>query len=472
MEVTGWTEDELTLHLPNWMPGYYQMMDYYKGVKNFKVLSEQSVDDTQPATWILTNVQGKTITLSYDVHTDRKFVANSYVDNDRAYIVPVNSFLYIDGKPRVSIELTIEKSNDWSDIATGLQLIFENDKQAVFTSDDLDFFLDAPLLMGNLTKLSNFNIDDISHRFWGFNMGKFDENKLIGDLHAIVKEATELIGHIPYKEYTFIGIGPGRGGIEHLNSTTVSFEGSQLDSRNNYIQMVDFLSHEYFHHYNVKRIRPFELGPFDYQNGSKTTQLWISEGLTSYYASLMVKRAGVSTTDEFLKGISEVITQFENGPGKRYQSLIESSFETWHEGPFGKSGQDPNKSISYYVKGPIVGLLMDFGIRQATNNEKSLDDVMRVLYHKYYLGLDRGFTDAEFREVCTAISGVTLTELFQYVYTAKPLDYDTFLGYAGLQIIKSEVNGDEKPTTMYSVVPIENPTADQKAILNSWLGEN
>src|SRR5690606_10362824 len=232
---------------------------------------------------------------------------------------------------------------------------------------------------GTLDKLPEFTIQGIPHRFWGHAMGEFDGQRLMDDIKASSLVATDLLGHIPYKGDIFIGIGPGRGGIEHLNSSTVRFSGEGLESRQAYLAMMEFLAHEYFHHYNVKRIRPFELGPFDYQNGSRTTQLWISEGLTSYYAALMVRRAGISTPEEFLSGLAAGMAQFENSPGKAHQSLIESSFETWQEGPFGKSGKDPDKSISYYVKGPIVGLLMDFAIRHATDNQKSLDDVMRLL---------------------------------------------------------------------------------------------
>lgn len=479
LELRNWPTDMVDLRLPNWMPGYYQMMDYYKGVRNFEVLSGQALDDSKPMTWTLSGVKGQKIQVAYDIFTDRTFVANSYVDADRAYIIPVNSFLYVDGYMNVPITVTVKKSNGWSDVATGLELVSENAQEAVFKSTDFDSFLDSPLLMGNLKKLPDFEVNGINHRFWGYKMGEFDEGKLVKDLQSAIQVASGIIDHIPYNEYTFIGIGPGRGGIEHLNSSTVSFNGDQLQSPQGYLGMINFLSHEYFHHYNVKRIRPFELGPFDYQNGSKTTQLWISEGLTSYYARIMVRRAGISSESDFLKGVASGITQFENNPGKEYQSLIESSFETWHEGPFGKSGKDPNKSISYYVKGPVVGLLMDFGIREATNNEKSLDDVMRELYHKYYLGLGRGFTDAEFRTVCTDMAGTPLTELFQYIYTPKPLDYDTYLGYAGLKLVKEQQtrsfkdrdgNPIEKSMDAYSLVPIENPSASQKAILDSWIG--
>ncbi|KAB5489495.1 M61 family metallopeptidase [Flagellimonas hadalis] len=479
--ILNWPTDTITLHLPNWMPGYYQMMDYYKGLKNFKVLSGQSFDESRPATWVLTGVKGKAVQLEYDMYTDRTFVANSYVDEDRAYIIPVNSFLYAEGHLKMPITVTVEKSNGWTDVVTGLELVEENAQKAVFRSNHFDDFLDSPLLMGNLKKLPDFQVGGTNHRFWGYNAGEFDEKKLMDDLKSVIEVASGIIGHIPYEEYTFIGIGPGRGGIEHLNSSTVSFDGGQMGSPQAYQRMVNFLSHEYFHHYNVKRIRPFELGPFDYQNGSKTTQLWISEGLTSYYAGIMVRRAGIYSEADFLQEIAAGITQFENNPGKDFQSLIESSFETWHEGPFGTSGKDPNKSISYYVKGPIVGLLMDFGIRQATNNEKSLDDVMRHMYHEYYLKKGRGFTDAEFRNACTFIAGTPLTELFQYVYTPNPLDYDTYLGYAGLELEKKQetrtIRGrdgesTEKVMDVYSLVPVNNPNASQKAILDSWMGKN
>ena len=478
MEIKDWPLDALSLYLPNWMPGYYQMMDYYKGIKNFKLLSGQVLDSSQKAHWKVHRIGKESVRLAYEVVTDRNFVANSYVDPGRAYIVPVNSFLYVEGQGELPIRLTVEKSHGWTEVATGLERISEDAKKAVFVADGLDVFMDSPLLMGKLEKLPEFTIEGIPHRFWGYAMGEFDGQKLMDDLKSAIQVATDLIGHIPYKGYIFIGIGPGRGGIEHLNSSTVGFSGEGLESPEAYLRMMEFLAHEYFHHYNVKRIRPFELSPFDYQNGSRTTQLWISEGLTSYYASLMVRRAGISTPKEFLAGLAAGITAFENNPGKVHQSLIESSFETWQEGPFGKSGKDPDKSISYYVKGPIVGLLMDFGIRHATDNQKSLDDVMRLLYHKYYLGMGRGFTDAEFRTACTEIAGDSLTELFQYVYTPKPLDYGTYLGHAGLKLSKEQRTETrdrdgkpvEKAVEVYSLAPVENPSASQKAMLDSWMG--
>lgn len=466
LEVSGWPKDTLVLQMSRWMPGYYQMMDYFKDLQHLKVVSGQPMEDLDISSWRFTDAQ-KPLKLEYDVLTHRQFVAISYVDGEHAYLIPENTFFYPEGLPKANIKVHLRKPKGWSDVATGLDLLEENNDEAVFGTDDFDILFDSPLLMGQLTKLTDFAVGGKPHRFWGYKMGSFDQKQLMGDLQKMIQESTDLIGDIPYNQYTFMGIGPGRGGIEHLNSTTVSFEGKGLQDRDTYLRMMDFLAHEYFHHYNVKRIRPFELGPFDYQNGSKTTQLWISEGLTSYFANLMVRRAGICTEEEFFNAISKGITAHENNPGKAYQSLIESSFETWQDGPNGKSGSNPERSISYYVKGPIVGMLFDFGIRHATGNQRSLDDVMRYLYREYYQKQQRGFTDAEFRAACEAVAGTSLQTLFEYVYTATPMDYDTYLGYAGLELQKTK---DDEGKDRYVLVRAPQPTAEQKAILTAWLG--
>jgi len=256
----------------------------------------------------------------------------------------------------------------------------------------------------------------------------------MNDLKKIVETATTLIGDIPYTHYTFIGIGPGAGGIEHLNSTTVSFNGTNLNEPQSRLKTYFFLAHEYFHHYNVKRIRPIELGPFDYDNGSRTKMLWVSEGLSVYYEEMMVKRAGLCNEDELFNAFRSNILAYEGKPGRLYQSLTQASYETWSDGPFGRTGDDLNKTISYYDKGPVVGMLLDFKIRHETKNKKSLDDVMRTLYKEFYQQKKRGFTEDEFRQVCERIAGTSLADVFDYVSTTKEVDYNKYLRYAGLDI--------------------------------------
>ena len=298
-------------------------------------------------------------------------------------------------------------------------------------------------------------------------MGAFDRQLFMDNLKKVVESAVALMGDIPYKQYTFIGIGPGRGGIEHLNNTTVTFTGEGLETPEGMAGTMGFLGHEYFHNYNVKRVRPFELGPFDYDRGNKTYLLWVSEGLSVYYEYLVLERAGLMNERQLLDRFAQDITTLENNPGRKHQSLAQASYETWSDGPFGKQGADAGKSISYYVKGPVVGLLLDFAIRHATENSKSLDDVIRYLYNHYYKKLGRGFTDAEFQRSCEEIAGTSLVKFFEYIYTTKDLNYDKYLSYAGLEL--KEYAGTDKGARKFMLRRKADVTPAQEAVLQDWL---
>jgi len=206
--------------------------------------------------------------------------------------------------------------------------------------------------------------------------------------------------------------------------------------------MYTFLAHEYFHHYNVKRIRPVELGPFDYDKENRTNMLWVSEGITVYYDILIARRAGLLTDEDLFKGFHGRLLGFENKPGRLYQSATQASYNTWSDGPFGRSDDEVNKTVSVYDKGAILGLMLDFKIRHETQNKKSLDDVMRTLYKDYYLKKKRGFTENEFQTTCEKIAGTKLTELFEYASTVKIPDYKKYFSYGGLDI---DINPKQVP---------------------------
>jgi predicted metalloprotease with PDZ domain len=233
-------------------------------------------------------------------------------------------------------------------------------------------------------------------------------------------------------------------------------------------RMLSFLAHEYFHHYNVKRIRPLELGPFDYDKGNRTNLLWVSEGFTVYYESHILKRAGLIDALTFVSHFEAELNTLENDPGRLHQSLSQASYSTWEEGPFGGRGSGPAKAISVYNKGAVVALLLDLEIRHATKNRKSLDDVMRTLYRTYYKEEQRGFTDAEFQNICEQIAGRSLTDLFEYVYTTKEIDYAAYLSHAGLGVDK-QVNGANGNPQILKIKHLSDPDSLQSEILSSWL---
>ena len=471
LHASGLNQDTLLFKMANWMPGYYQLMDYAKDVENISVRDENgkniSINKTNRNTWCITGIRNKPFVLSYDVKTDKQFVANSFLDSTHAYIVPANNFLYFDGLLNSPVSVKVIKNREWSKIATSLEMVVGRSDE--FVAPDFDILFDSPILIGNLEELPSFKVNGIEHRFIGYKIGSFDKKLFIDNLKKIVEAAVATIGDIPYKQYTFIAIGPGRGGIEHLNNTTISFDGNEIKTKEDINRTMNFIGHEYFHHYNVKRIRPFELGPFNYDKENKTNLLWVSEGLTVYYEYMIAKRAGLADEKTLFADFEGNINNVENSPGRLYQSLTQSSYNTWNDGPFGPQGEEKNKTMSYYEKGPVVGLLLDFAIRNATQNKKSLDDVMRLVYWQYYKKLQRGFTDAEFQEACESVAGIPLTQVFEYVYTTKELDYNKYLKYAGLKLTSQAKTADnnKKPGRLI-ISRMEKLDSLQLAILKSW----
>ena len=432
----GIKKEFIDFKMPAWTPGYYQKMDFAKNLERLRATDGTGKDlkweKTNDNTWRVSSNNSNIVNLSYEIKTVRPFVATAYVDETRAYILPAAVFLHIDKTINHPVQVIVAPDRKWNRVATGLDSM--PGKKFTYSAPDFDILYDSPILVGNLEELTPFKVRGITHRFIGLKLGDFDREQFILDLQKVVEASVNIIGHIPYKNYTFIAIGSGPGGIEHLNNTTFGFSGNNFKNRDSYIRTLHFLAHEYFHHYNVKRIRPIELGPFDYDKGSRTKMLWVSEGLSVYYEYLVVKRAGITTDTELFNAFRGNMVAFENKPGRLYQTLEQASYETWSDGPFGRTGDEVNKTISYYDKGPAVGLLFDLKIRQATNNKKSLDDVMRFLYKEYYQKKKRGFTEEELKNAFESVAGVSLAREFDYITTTKELDYPTYFNYAGLEI--------------------------------------
>jgi predicted metalloprotease with PDZ domain len=293
-------------------------------------------------------------------------------------------------------------------------------------------------MFGNFEQL-HFDVKGVPHTIVLERIpASIDRNKIAADFKTIVTTATELMGDIPYQHYTFLCIGTGAGGVEHLTSAAMLSNGESLTSPQGYRGWLGFASHEYFHTFNVKRIRPIALGPFDYDRENYTDMLWVSEGFTSYFSALILERAGLTTRDQYLDSLSNGMARLENGSAHLFQSAAQSSIDTWTSGGRGGGSGDENAvntTISYYSKGSALGPVLDFAIRNAANNQKSLDTVMRTLYKEFYQEKKRGFTDEEFREVCERTAGTSLAEFFDdYVYSTKEVNFAKYFGYAGLKL--------------------------------------
>jgi predicted metalloprotease with PDZ domain len=428
----GLSGDAQDFKMPVWMPGYYRIMDYSKDVVNF-----QAADGAgHPVPWIKINKNtwrvktagAAQIVVSYDVYAFTRFVGNNSLDDRRGYFVGPAMYVYVPGMIDRPATVRFRLPQGWSSVANGLDPV-DGDPN-LFSAADFDLLYDCPTLLGHQEHFQ-FEVKGVPHSIAAEDVPEsIDRAKIAADLKKIVEAATTMMGDIPYRHYTFLLMGRGVGGVEHLTSAAMLFDGTSLTSPDGYRRWLSFAAHEYFHTYNVKRIRPIALGPFDYDRENFTSMLWESEGFTSYYQDLLVRRAGLMTDEQYFATLTNNISTYENSPGHLFQSAAQSSVDTWIRGD-----NPANTTISYYNKGPAIGAMLDYKIRAGTNNRQSLDDVMRALYNEYFKQKKRGFTDEEFRAVCERIAGAPLAEIFDdYVATTKPVDYAKYFALAGLKI--------------------------------------
>jgi predicted metalloprotease with PDZ domain len=435
MRCQGIKAQAVDLKMPAWTPGYYKIMDYARNVVDFRAEDGQgralASEKTSKNTWQVRSKGAESIQVTYDVYAFAQTVADSFLDDSRAFISPTGVFMYPADQLRQPVNVTIEPPAGLSRISTGLDPV--EGRPNTLRAADFDVLYDCPILVGNQEVVS-FEVRGIPHRVSLIEPGKFDREKLTKMLQQMVETAVSVIDDVPYRHYDFLLLGEGRGGLEHLNSMAAYTKVPNLDDPNDYQVWLGFMAHEFFHLYNVKAIRPIGLGPFDYDRENYTNLLWLSEGGTVYYEHLICNRAGFLSRDECLRQFSKYFAGYEAKPGRRLQSATQSSFDVWlyFLRPGGDTG---NTTISYYDKGAALALLLDLKIRHETKNKRSLDDLMRTLYRTYYKDKGRGFTDQEFREVCETTAGCPLSEFFDvYASTTGDIDYPRCLAYGGLEI--------------------------------------
>ncbi len=430
--LRGETQD---LKMPVWTPGYYRIMDYAKFVKDFRAEDGDGralpFEKTAKNVWRVRTGKAASLVVRYDVYAFTRFVADSYLGDDGGFITPAGVFMHVAGRLKDPVTVTVLPLPEWKQVSTGLDPV--PGRPGTFTAPDLDTLYDCPILIGN-QEILTFEAAGRPHTVAAYDLGSFDRAKFTGDLKKIVEAAAALMGEVPYRHYTFLIIGPGGGGLEHLNSTAVTLNPGSLGNPRGYQGWLSFIAHEYFHLFNVKSIRPVALGPFDYDRENYTDMLWFAEGVTVYYEYMLLNRAGLMTRDEVLERLGSTIAAYENAPGRRHQPATLSSFDTW-TGFFGRSEHAANTTISYYDIGCGLGLLLDLKVREASKGRSSLDDIMRTLYRTFSKDKKRGFTDREFRDVCERAAGASLGEIFDvYAPTVEKWDYAKYLGYAGLGI--------------------------------------
>ena len=429
--------DKLELKMPVWTPGSYLIREYARHVQDFAVKNPSARDLTwqkiNKNTWQVDTAGAKEIVASYRVYANELTVRTNELNDEHAFWNNAATLMFPKDQIKAPSTVTVNPYSKWK-IATGLPKV--TGQVNTFRAPNFDVLYDSPFEVSDFKEVG-FTVQGKPHRIVFSGEGNYDMQKTAADVAKIVEEAYKIFGEFGYDNYTFIVNLRGGGGLEHLNSTALQYDRFGFRPESRYKDFLGLVAHEYFHNYNVKRIRPDALGPFDYENENYTKLLWVAEGGTEYYANQLLRRAGFLTDKEYLESKADGIADLQRTPGRFETSLEEASFDAWVK-YYRQDENAVNNQISYYDKGEIVNLLLDVTIRDASGGKKSLDDVMRYLYTEFFKK-GRNYTPADFQRAAEMMAGRSLDDFFsKYVRGEAEIDYNAVFRGLGLELKPDE----------------------------------
>lgn len=424
LTLRGAAAGALELKMPVWTPGSYLVREFARHIDlveaETKTGTWSRVRKLNKNTWLLDGDGRGERKIRYSLYCFDWSVRTNMIDADHAFLNGAGTFLYVAGQEHMPLTVYIDAPAGWDRIATSLHRV--NDNNWVRRAKDLDELIDSPIEIGTHDSYY-FEAAGVRHELAMFGTSNADMKKLQADLKAIIEEETAIFGSHPCSEYLFIihHSESSFGGLEHLHSSVNHITRKHYEGKK-YRQAISLLAHEYFHLWNVKRIRPAELATFNYDQENYTELLWFFEGVTSYYDDLVCCRADVFSRADYLEIVAENLNRVLNTPGIHVQTLAEASFDTWIK-YYRQHEHSHNNQISYYTKGGIVAMLLDFLVLDASNGKHSYDDVMRALFEAYRQDPSKGITEGQVRELMERYSGLDLRETFQkYLHSTEALD--------------------------------------------------
>lgn len=435
-------QDEILLKLPVWAPGSYLVREFSKNIDNVQAKEVNSsqvlrVEKKTKNSWLIKSKGIKQIEITYSVYAFELSVRTSFLDLTHGFVSGSGVFMYLDGHKDISGRLTIVPYKNFHKVTTALSLSSEKKESGIieYSYKDYDQLVDCPIEIGN-QEVFEFKAANVLHTVALYGEGNYSIPKLKTDMAKMVETATAVIGENPNSNYTFIihNVVDGQGGLEHTNSATLSVN-RWTYAGTSYRDFLSLVAHEYFHLWNVKRIRPIQLGPFNYDEENYTTLLWVMEGFTSYYDELLLRRAGLLTQQEYISKLQSVINYVEGSVGARVQSVAHASFDAWIKA-YRPTENSSNTTMTYYSRGSMLAALIDIQIIEKYDGKKCLDHFLQVLYNKYYKELKRGFTELEFQEELEAFLGQDLDVFFaKYVYGTEIVPLKDIFAKVGVDVI-------------------------------------
>jgi len=488
----GEKTNSLDFQMPKWSPGRYAVFDFAKNVQEVKArgtcpsgldctLPDLTVTRLDDQTWRAEigsfTPKGLSVMFSYKVFANDLSGTFSELDLRHANFNGGCVFMYVVDHKQDPVALSINPPPGWRTVNGRT----ERRDQTEWQFPNWDIMTDTPTEIAPDWTDDAFTVDGKQYHVVVHSLGKEGGKRsaLVRDIERIVKAETAMWGPPEFSSYTFLvhfaADGHSNDGMEHLTSTQIIMPGSLADS-GMAEEALDAIAHEFFHVWNVKRLRPIELGPWDFTRPANTRGLWIAEGITNYYGHLMQRRAGLWNDAKLWTTLTQQISEVENAPGSRLMSAEESSLSApfIDDAPHAQQTNLANTSISYYPKGEVLGLVLDLLIRGKTNGKASLDEVMRRMYDEFYLESPnasyylrgRGYRSEDFERMVSQVAGANMSDFFKrYVRGVESPPYDEAFAQVGLRFVRES----RQQAVKFRLEEIANAPAELKALRAAWL---
>ena len=447
-------ENKTIIHIPSWRPGRYELGNFAKNIKNFKVFNDQNkainFHKINKDSWEISSNETKYIKIEYQYYANELNAGSSYFDEQQLYVNPVNCFLYAEGKELfpISLELNIPKN-----YTIASSLVQENN---FLLAENFDELVDSPFICSENLEKRSYSVADTNFHIWFNNQLNIPWERVLTDFRSFTVKQIEDFGEFPVSEYHFlIQSLPylAYHGVEHLKSTVITLGPSYDLFENRYEELLGVSSHELYHVWNVKSIRPKELLPYNFKKENYSELGYIYEGITTYLGDLYLLKSGVFSLENYLKELSAQFQKHFDNPGRFAYSVAQSSYDTWLDGYVPGV---PGRKVSIYTEGCLLAFVMDAKIRKATNNKRGIEEVMKRLYYNFAQN-NKGYTKKDFIDQLENICGYSFQDFFNdYVHGTTP--YETILlealDFIGLELIQT-------PSNSYSEANLGMKTVNQ-----------
>jgi len=438
MEIGALSGESVQVRMPAWRPGRYVMQNYVRYVIDFAAHTASGAalpfEKVDKDTWRILTLGEEQVVVTYRNYANVLDAGESYLDETEAYLNPISVLMNVPGHMEEPVRLTIQQPEGWQTVTA----LAPQGAPNSFVAEDYHELVDTPFLVSPDVDVLSFETNGATFDIAVQGNWNYDQARLMADHIAIVDAQIDIMQVVPFERYLFMyHIVPERAGhgVEHKNSTsivlgpvavmTMPAEDDYADGM--YRAFLGVASHELFHAWNVERIRPAAMYPTDYSQEQYTTQMWIFEGITDYYADVALHRAGLTTEEGLLSGLAGTVAAFDHDPGRKVTSIAMSSFDSWAK----QNEAPPGTFYSFYTAGKAMGLVLDMEVRSHTGGAKSLDDVFRYLYQKYPMN-DRGVPETGFQSALEAVTGTSFKTFFdQHINATEDVDWAAALKKGG-----------------------------------------